>query len=267
MRRTDALVSSSEQSVGMTKSARARFSASGSWWARMRANFSGGHAGPRERAQRAGPRASAETTAILSTCVPPPFSNSKGMSSTHHRRVGDARRGRPRARAPPPGWTSASSRRSSSGSPSTRSASAVRSTPSARSCPGNAASISATSAPSGPCSRCTDRVGVEHRHAFVGEHPRDGRLAHADRAGEAEDDHEVSSARSSASRSRGGSAAEENARRRSAAWPISMSARRSSSSPRRARLRQQRRLERRIDHVEHDGSSAKRAKVEDRAAA
>ena len=52
-----------------------------------------------------------------------------------------------------------------------------------------------------------DRIGVEHRHAGVGEHPRDGRFAHADRAGEAEDHgHRVSSSLSSSSCSRGGEA-------------------------------------------------------------
>ncbi len=49
-----------------------------------------------------------------------------------------------------------------------------------------------------------DGVGIEHRHAFGREHPRDGALAHADRAGEAESDHRVSSSSSSASCPRGG---------------------------------------------------------------
>ena len=34
-----------------------------------------------------------------------------------------------------------------------------------------------------------DRVGIEHRHAESAQHCRRGRLAHADRAGEAEDHH------------------------------------------------------------------------------
>ena len=46
-------------------------------------------------------------------------------------------------------------------------------------------------------------IGIEHRHAFFLEHTRHGRLPHADRSGEAKHDHDVSSARSSASCSRG----------------------------------------------------------------
>src|SRR3546814_4090650 len=51
-------------------------------------------------------------------------------------------------------------------------------------------------------------IGIEHRHAFVGEHRRDGRFTHPDRTGEPERQrppgHDVRSARSSSSRSRGG---------------------------------------------------------------
>ena len=43
-------------------------------------------------------------------------------------------------------------------------------------------------------------IGVEHRHAFIREHSRDGRFAHADGAGESQDDrHDVSSSFNSAS--------------------------------------------------------------------
>jgi hypothetical protein len=40
-------------------------------------------------------------------------------------------------------------------------------------------------------------VGVEHRHALIGEQASGGRLAHADRSGEAEPDHRTRSSRSS----------------------------------------------------------------------
>ena len=43
------------------------------------------------------------------------------------------------------------------------------------------------------------RVGIVHRHAGLAEESRRGRLAHADRAGEAEDEHHVVFARMSAS--------------------------------------------------------------------
>ena len=47
-------------------------------------------------------------------------------------------------------------------------------------------------------------IGVKYRHALLGKHLRDGRLAHADRPGEPEDQrHDVSLSRSSASCARG----------------------------------------------------------------
>jgi hypothetical protein len=69
-----------------------------------------------------------------------------------------------------------------------------------------------------------DRIGIEHRHAQFGEHRRDGRLAHPDRTGEPEDErsaHAVSSARSSASCSRG-AGSPKNFSKATAAWPISI---------------------------------------------
>ena len=39
------------------------------------------------------------------------------------------------------------------------------------------------------------RIRVEHRYAFLSEHLRDRRLAHADRAGETEEDHDISLSR------------------------------------------------------------------------
>jgi hypothetical protein len=58
----------------------------------------------------------------------------------------------------------------------------------------------------GPLEPVNRGVCIEHRNAGSAKHRRDGRLAHADRSGETEQDHAVSSARNSASRSRGGSA-------------------------------------------------------------
>src|SRR5690606_7246101 len=63
-------------------------------------------------------------------------------------------------------------------------------------------------------------VGVEHGHALVGEHARDGRLAHADRAGEAEHDHGASRAISAASS--GGASAPKRSRKAARACPTSI---------------------------------------------
>ena len=83
------------------------------------------------------------------------------------------------------------------------------------------------------------RVGVEHRHRLGGKHRGNRRLAHTDRAREAEDKrardrrsgHASSASRSSSSRSRGG-ATPKNSSNASAAWPISISSPSTVSSPR-----------------------------------
>src|SRR3546814_349024 len=87
-------------------------------------------------------------------------------------------------------------------------------------------------------------VGIEHGDAFALKHRRGGRLAHANRAGEAEDEgaakpragaravrHAVSSPRNSSSRPSGGEAPK-NSSKASAAWPISMSSPSTTPSPR-----------------------------------
>ena len=73
-------------------------------------------------------------------------------------------------------------------------------------------------------------IGIEHRHARAPQHRRDGRLAHADRAGETEDDHCASSALSSSSQPSGGGAPK-NSEKAIAAWPISISSPSTVSRP------------------------------------
>ena len=191
-----------EPPVAMTKSARARFSASGTWQREDSLELLRGHAGPGEhpRALHLGRRG--DDRDLVDLVASRPSRTAAGCRARPAARR-HARRGRPRARAPPPGGRSP---RAAAAPPARR----ARARPSAvavdarrrRSC-----------RETRPRSRRPARrralqpvdlgVGVEHRHAFVREHRRHGRLAHADRAGEAEDDHDVSNARSSASCSRG----------------------------------------------------------------
>ena len=96
------------------------------------------------------------------------------------------RRGRRRAPRRPRGGRSPRARFIAAASPST--ASAERGAVDARRAgrAGKARLDRRDDAP-GRALQPVDRgVGVEHRHALVGEHRRDGRLAHADRAGEAQ---------------------------------------------------------------------------------
>lgn len=65
-------------------------------------------------------------------------------------------------------------------------------------------------------------IRIEHRDTGAPQHRRDGRLAHADRTGETENDHCVSRAFSSSSQPSGG-AAPKNSEKAIAAWPISIS--------------------------------------------
>ena len=77
--------------VSTTKSARARFSASGIWRARIESSFAAvmpGRASTRSRWTSAG----AETTMTLSNASSPSVSNSKGNVEQERRRVGDGRR-------------------------------------------------------------------------------------------------------------------------------------------------------------------------------
>jgi shikimate dehydrogenase len=68
-------------------------------------------------------------------------------------------------------------------------------------------------------------IGIEHRHAAIREHARHGRLAHPDRAGQAQDEgpaHAISSARSSRSPSSRAGGWPKNFSNAAAAWPISI---------------------------------------------
>lgn len=85
----------------------------------------------------------------------------------------------------------------------------------------------------GPLQPVHLRIGVEHGNARASQHRRDGRLAHADRTGEAEDDHRVSNAFSSSSQPSGG-ATPKNSEKAIAAWPISISSPSTVSMPRAA---------------------------------
>ena len=73
-------------------------------------------------------------------------------------------------------------------------------------------------------------IGIEHRHARTPQHRRNGRLAHADRTGETENDHCVSRAFSSSSQPSGG-VAPKNSEKAIAAWPISISSPSTVSRP------------------------------------
>ena len=154
---------------------------------------------------------------------PPALLEQQGDVEHDHRRVRHGRRGRPSRSRATAGWISASSRAQLARA---RRAPARRgwcdSTPSGPVVPGKCASISATSAPVRPLQPVHRRVGVEHRHAFVGEHPRHGRLAHADRAGEAEDDVMTSAARAARRRARAAAAAPKKCAKAGAACPISI---------------------------------------------
>ncbi len=191
MWRTEALVSSSEPPVGMTKSARARFSGIGQLAGEDAAIFFRGHARPGEGAGRAAPRAGRRPPR---PCRPGRrrLSRTAGECRAPPPARRDGRRGTPRAPAPPRDGSAPRAAASTSGSASTRSASAVAVDASG---PGRAREMRLDLGDQRAFRALQpvhDGVGVEHRHAFLGEHAGDGRLAHADRAGEAEDDHRTS---------------------------------------------------------------------------
>ena len=154
MRRTEALVSSMEQSVGMTKSARARFSASGSWWPRICRNFSGGHAGPGERAHALDLGIGRDHGDLVDLRPRRPSRTAAGCRAPPPARP-HARRGTPRAPAPPPDGPEPRAAAALRARPAPARPARCDSRPPAPVVPGKCASISATSAPSGPCSRCT----------------------------------------------------------------------------------------------------------------
>ena len=152
----------------MTKSARARFSASGSWWARMRSElFRRSCRAARARAARCTSASARDDGDLVDRLAPAAFSNSRGMSSTTS--GASAMRGEeaPRARARTAGWISASSRASASRLAEHRARPALsRSTPAGPVVPGKCASISRDQRALRPLQPVHHRVGIEHRHAL-----------------------------------------------------------------------------------------------------
>ena len=155
------------------------------------------------------------------------------------------------------------SRVSASGSPSTRSPSRSRSTAPSADHAGKAASTGADRRAARRVEPVHLGVGVVDRRALLGEHRRGGRLAHADRAGEADDDHARASSAASASaahvdvgRRR---AAEQGLRSSARAWPISMASPSTVRRPRGRAPRQERRAQRPVDHVHHHRAAGQRA--------
>ena len=231
MARTASRVSSSVPPVGTRKSARAAFSASGHCLATIASNLSGvmpGRARTRARCTSAG----AETTTTVSTRDSPPVSNSRGMSKRIRGASAYLARNASRS-SPTAGWTMASNRRSAAvivQHPFTQ----HRAIDPARPCRPGKGLLDRPHQTAIRALQAVHRgIGVEHRYALFGEHRRDGRFAHADRAGQPDPDHATNSARSASSRasSRGGATPKNNSNA-SAAWPISMSSPSTVSSPR-----------------------------------
>ena len=189
--------------VSMTKSARARFSSSGIWRARIESSLAAVMPGPLEDARRAGPRAARTRRRPCRTRFSPPVSNSKGISNTSagasrmaamkrlarfaHCRVND------RLRA----------RRAWRGSASTICARHSRSSVPQRTQPGNSSPIFSTRPPPGPCSARTTASASNTGTPARSNISRDRRLAHADRPGERDPDHASSSPRSRSAPSSG----------------------------------------------------------------
>ena len=97
-------------------------------------------------------------------------------------------------------------------------------------------------------------VGVVDRRALLGEHGRGGRLAHADRAGEADGDHAGPPERLQARRAHvdsAGGGRPNKASNDGRAWPISISRPSTMAKPAARRGREQGGLQRPIDHVHH----------------
>ena len=155
--------------------------------ARIASSFSAvmpGRASTRSRWMSAG----ALTTTVTSTLASPPVSNSSGISSTAiARRAASRRCSARRSASCTRGCTIASSRLKSGGSASRCAASRCRSTRPSTVTPGNAASIGATASPS--YSSCTS-ASASITGMPAGAEPRRGRrLAHADRAGQSDQQH------------------------------------------------------------------------------
>ena len=244
MRRTARRVSSSEPSGGDDEIGAGALLRVGELAGEDSLELLRGHAGTARGPARAAPRAAPRRRR---SCRPAPSRPLRTGAGCRGRPAAPqhARPGRPRARRATAGWIRASSRRSASGSPSTRSASAPRLTPPGPVVPGKCASISLDQRAFRALQPVHGGVGVEHRHAFVGEHPGHGGLAHADRAGEAEGDHRAEQLAQARRRCRGGGSAPKKWPNASAAWPISIdrpSTRRDPAA--RARL-----SERRFDRV------------------
>ena len=153
------------------------------------------------------------------------------------------------------GWTIASSAASSSRIAEHAAASASRSTAPSRVRAGKARLDRLDQRAAGALQPAHLGVGVEHGNAGLGEHRRDGRLAHADRAGERERDHGREPRHKSASRSRGGSCAEQQieAGRGLLDQHVEPVDHRQPARPRRG---DQRRVGGIADHVEHPARSA-----------
>ena len=118
------------------------------------------------------------------------------------------------------GCTIASSCFSAAGSPSTRAPSLTRSTLPSAVVPGNAASISGDRL--ALIEPVHGRIGVVHRHALLREQARGGRLAHADRAGQAEDEHGPSLIRQQRLRAAGNASSGNSGRPRMVKWSPSI---------------------------------------------
>ncbi len=181
MTSTAARVSSRLPPVGMMKSARARFSASGICRARIASSFASvmpGRASTRARWISAG----AETTTTLSTRFSPPVSNSSGTSNTHQRRIGMRRdkggaflahRRVDQRLEPLQRPRIGQHRLAEQGPVDTLGPGRVRKHRLDRRDESPAFALE-------PMHR---RIRIEHRHTELLEHRGDGRLAHADRPG------------------------------------------------------------------------------------
>ena len=204
--RTWARVSFRVPEVSTTKSARSRFSSSGSWRARICSNFSAvmpGRASTRSRCNR-GRRGDDDD--LVERLVAAGFEQ-QGDVEQQRRRIGMlddeagplmVNRGMDDRFQRGEFVTVAEHRR--------RQGLAVDG--SIARAAGKARLDQRHQSPARPLQPAHDGVGIEDRNAGVGEHRGDGRLAHADRPGERERDHGRSNCQSSASRSRGGFCAE-----------------------------------------------------------
>ena len=181
---TSARAASTPRSVTMTKSARARFSASGICRARMRSSASGvmpGRASTRARCTASG----AVTTRTPSRPRSPPVSKRSGMSKTTTSAPACAAAKASRSAATS-GWTRASICARSPGSAMIASRRRSRSTAPAGDRLRREVGDGGGAGAAGGVEPVHRRVGVPDRDAGLGEEPGGGGLAHADGAGQAE---------------------------------------------------------------------------------